>query len=57
MDDEQKDFIKCQTEYINLLNKITQLRLAGENPSNELIEEAQDLGRAARIPDILLRHL
>jgi hypothetical protein len=57
MDDEQKDFLKRQTEYINLLHKITLLRLAGENPSNELIEEAHELGRAAQIPDILLRLL
>ena len=57
MDDREKDFIKCQTQYISLLNKLTQLRLAGENPSEELIKQAQELGQAAQIPDILLRLL
>ena len=57
MDDREKDVIKCQTQYINLLNKLTQLRLAGENPSEELIKKARELGQAAQIPDILLRRL
>ncbi len=57
MDDREKDVIKCQTQYINLLNKLTQLRLAGENPSEELIKQARELGQAAQIPDILLRRL
>ncbi len=57
MTDREKDVIKCQTQYINLLNKLTQLRLAGENPSEELIKKARELGQAAQIPDILLRLL
>ncbi len=57
MDNREKDFIKCQTQYLNLLNKLTQLRLAGENPSEELIKKARELGQAAQIPDILLRLL
>ncbi len=57
MDDREKDFIKCQTQYISLLNKLALLRLAGENPSEELIKQAQELGQAAQIPDILLRLL
>ena len=57
MDDREKDFIKCQTQYINLLNELALLRLAGENPSEELIKQAQELGQAAQIPDILLRLL
>ncbi len=57
MDDREKDVIKCQTQYINLLNKLTQLRLAGENPSEELIKQARELGQTAQIPDILLRLL
>jgi hypothetical protein len=57
MDDREKDVIKCQTQYLYLLNKLTQLRLAGENPSKELIKKAQELGHAAQIPDILLRLL
>ncbi len=57
MDDQEKDFIKCQTQYINLLHKLALLRLAGENPSEELIKKAQELGQAAQIPDILLKLL
>ncbi len=57
LDDREKDVIKCQTQYINLLNKLTQLRLAGENLSEELIKKARDIGQAAQTPDILLRLL
>ena len=57
MDDREKDFIKCQTQYINLLHKLALLRLAGENPSEELIKKARELGQAAQTPDILLKLL
>ncbi len=57
MDDREKDVIKYQTQYINLLNKLALLRLAGENPSEELIKRARELGQAAQTPDILLRLL
>ena len=57
MTDREKDVIKCQTQYINLLNKLTQLRLAGEQPSDELIKQVRELGQVAQIPDILLRGL
>ena len=57
MDDREKDFIKYQTQYINLLNKLAILRLAGENSSEELIKKARELGQAAQTPDILLRLL
>jgi hypothetical protein len=57
MDELEKDFIKYQTQYLNLLHKITQLRLGGKNPSEELIKMARELGQLAQIPDILLRLL
>ncbi len=57
MDDREKDFIKCQTQYISLLNKLTQLRLAGENPSEELIKQAQEIGRTAEIPETFLKSI
>jgi len=57
VDDREKDFIKCQTQYISLLHKLALLRLAGENPSEELTKKARELGQAAQTPDILLRLL
>ena len=57
MDNQEKDTIKYQTQYINLLHKLALLRLAGENPSEELIKQARELGQTAQIPDILLRLL
>ena len=57
VDDREKDFIKCQTQYISLLNKLTQLRLAGENPSEELIKQAQEIGRTAEIPETFLKSI
>lgn len=55
MADTDKDFNEHQSQYLNLLNKLTQLRLSGEHPSEELIKQAQELGQAAHIPKFLLR--
>ena len=55
MTDVEKEFTEYQSQYLNLLNKLTQLRLAGEQPSEELVKKARDLGSAAHIPDYLLR--
>jgi len=55
MADSEKEFFEYQTQYLNLLNKLTQLRLSGEQPSEELVKQARELGKAAQIPDFLLR--
>ena len=55
MADSEKEFLEYQSQYLNLLNKLTQLRLSGEQPSEELVKQARELGRAAKIPDFLLR--
>jgi len=55
MTDFEKEFFEYQTQYLNLLNNINQLRLSGEQPSEELVKQAQELGQAAQIPDFLLR--
>ena len=55
MADGDKDFSEHQTQYLNLLNELTQLRLAGEQPSEELVKQAQELGQAAHIPEFLLK--
>ena len=55
MADSEKEFFEYQTQYLNLLNNINQLRLSGEQPSEELVKQAQELGQAAQIPDFLLR--
>jgi cell fate (sporulation/competence/biofilm development) regulator YlbF (YheA/YmcA/DUF963 family) len=53
--DSEKEFFEYQTQYLNLLHKLTQLRLSGEQPSEELVKQARELGQAAQIPDFLLR--
>ena len=55
MDDREKDAIKNQMQFINLLNKLTHLKRTGENPSEELIKQAREIGQAAKIPDFILR--
>jgi hypothetical protein len=57
MDDREKNVTKYQTQYLHLLNKLTQLRLAGENPSEELIKQAQEIGRTAEIPETFLKSI
>ena len=55
MADSEKEFIENQSQYLNLLNQLTQLKLAGEQPSEELVKQARELGQTARIPEFLLR--
>ena len=55
MADADKDFSEYQSQYLNLLNQLTQLRLSGEQPSEELIKEARELGKVAQIPEFLLK--
>jgi len=55
MADSEKEFIENQSQYLNLLNKLTQHRLAGEQPSEELVKQARKLGQVAHIPEFLLR--
>ena len=55
MPDSEKEFVEYQSQYLDLLNKLTQLYLAREQPSDELIKQAQKIGQEARIPAFLLR--
>jgi len=55
MADSEKEFFEYQTQYLNLLNKLTQLMLSGEQPSEELVKQARELGQAVQIPDFLVR--
>ena len=55
MDDREKDAIENQMQFINLLNKLTHLKRSGENPSEELIKQAREIGQAAKVPEFLLR--
>ncbi len=44
MTDREKELIKYQKQYLNLVNKITQLQLSGENLPKELLKQAQEVG-------------
>jgi hypothetical protein len=55
MTNAERELIERQSQYLHLINKLTQLRLSGEQPSEELKKQALEVGRAAHIPDFLLR--
>lgn len=55
MTDSKKEFAQCKEQYFDLVNKLTQLYLAGKQPSDELIKQAQEIGQEAQIPDFLLK--
>ena len=55
MVDTEKELFEYHSQYLKLLRKITQLRLAGEQPSKEMVKQAQELGQAAQIPEFLLK--
>jgi hypothetical protein len=39
--DREKELIKYKKQYLNLVYKITQLQLSGEDPPEELLKKAQ----------------
>ena len=51
MFDKEKEILKYQKQYLRLINKITQLQLSGQNPPEELLKEAQTVGRLGEIPE------
>ncbi len=53
----EKDLIKYKKQYLNLVNKITRLQLSGENPPEELLKQAQEVGRRGQIPEAFLRSI
>jgi len=55
MADSDKNFNEYQPQYLNLLNKLNELRLAGKQPTEELVKQARELGKAAPIPEFLFR--
>ncbi len=57
MTDREKELIKYKKQYLNLVNKITQLQLSGENLPEELLKQAQEIARAAEIPETFLRSI
>ena len=55
--DREKELIKYKKQYLNLVYKITQLQLSGENPPEELLKKAQNIGRTAKIPEMFLKSI
>jgi hypothetical protein len=52
---EEKERIKYQKQYLRLINKITELRLSGQNPPDKLLKEAQTVGRLGEIPEAFFK--
>jgi hypothetical protein len=57
MTDREKELIKYKKQYLNLVNQITRLQLAGENPPKELLRQTQEIGRVAEIPETFLKSI
>ena len=57
MTDRENEIMKYQKQYLNLVHQITRLQLAGEDPPEELLKKAQEVGRAAEIPEKLLKSI
>ena len=55
--DREKDLIKYKKQYLELVYKITQLQLSGENPPEELLKQAQEIGHTAEIPETFLKSI
>ena len=55
--DQEKELIKYQKQYLNLVYKITRLQLSGEDPPEELLKQAQEIGRVAEIPETFLKSI
>jgi Txe/YoeB family toxin of Txe-Axe toxin-antitoxin module len=51
MTDREKEFIRYQKQYLNLVNKITRLQLSGENPPEKLLKQAQEIWQKGEIPE------
>jgi hypothetical protein len=57
MTDREKELIKYKKQYLNLVNQITRLQLAGKNPPEELFKKTQEVAHAAEIPETFLNTL
>jgi hypothetical protein len=57
MTDQEKKLIKYKKQYLNLVNRITRLQLAGEDPPKELLKQTQKIGRIAKIPETVLKSI
>ena len=55
MNDEEKEILKYQKQYLHIVNKINQLRLSGYIPPHELLKEAQTIGRLGEIPEAFFK--
>jgi len=55
MTDREKELIKYKNQYMNLVNKITQLQISGENPPEKLLKKAQEIGRKGQIPEAFFK--
>jgi len=57
MTDREKELIKYKKQYLYLVNIITRIQLSGKNPPEKLLKQAQEIGRAAEIPETFLRSI
>ena len=55
MTNKEKEIIKYQKQYLHLINKIAELQLSGQNPSEELLKDAQTIGRLGEIPEAFFK--
>ena len=51
MDKKEKERLKYKSQFLNLSYKIMQLRMNGQDPPDDLIYTAHEIGRLADIPE------
>ena len=51
MDKKDKERLKYKSQFLNLSYKIMQLRMNGQDPPDDLIYTAHEIGRLADIPE------
>ena len=57
MDNRKTCYLKSKQQYLHLIYKMTELIIAGSDPSDDLIKEARELGRRVDIPEEELLNL
>jgi hypothetical protein len=49
MTDREKEFIKLNKRYLNLMYKKAQCKISGDKPSDDLMNEIADIERKVRL--------
>jgi hypothetical protein len=57
MKKDQMDLIKYRSRYLKLIYEITNYKMSGEQPPNELLKQAREVALQASIPEDELKNI